>query len=151
VRVRVAREAINSPAGPIFGPENRPLDAEHALPQRDAGSFSGRHPRGLMDCAATFVGQQEIHRANDIEAVGAVPTTEIVAKVRRHRSGAMHGVLSVLLEYQLRNMPSVLVVIHGSRRPEPFPVAVLGALDQIGEFRHVTRVTKYADVRTNGD
>jgi hypothetical protein len=115
------------------------------------GQAPRRRANRLMDRAAAFVGEQEIHRAHDVEAVGAAVAAAIVVKISRHRPCAVHGVLAVLLEYQLRDMPSVLVVMHCSRRPEPFPVAVLGLLDQIGGFPHVTRLTKIAAIPVHGD
>jgi hypothetical protein len=57
----------------------------------------------------------------------------------------MHGVLAVLFEHQFREMPGLLIVIHGPLRPGPLPVAELTPFKQAARRTDVTGSTGTAD------
>jgi len=97
-----------------------------------------------VDGIAAVVREEEVHGANDFEAVVAGAMFR-VAQCGGDGAGAVHGVLPVLFEHQFREVPSLPTVIHHTLRPGPFPVAELGSFQQKPGKTDVTGRTGMAD------
>lgn len=94
-----------------------------------------------MDSAASFIGQKEVHGAHYIEAAGSPSVGPRIAEICGNRPGAVHRLLSVLLENHFCKMPSNLIVIHILQRLASLPDALLISFHQSCVFPTVTRRT----------
>lgn len=100
-----------------------------------------------VDRSAAVVREEEIHGTYDREAIGAGAIAFRIAQGGGNGAGAVHGLLAMLFEHQFREKPGLLVVIHHTLRPGPFPVAELGPFHQIGRGPDVTGRTETAEIR----
>jgi len=94
-----------------------------------------------VDGAASFIGQKEIHGAHNVEAAGIASVGPRIAEICGNRPGAVHRMLSVLLENHFCKMPSNLIVIHILQRLTSLPDALLVSFHQSCVFPTVTRRT----------
>ena len=119
------------------------------IPSKKVSKLAG--PSRLVDRVAAVVREQEVHGAYDLEAIVAVSVAVQIPERRRNGAGAVHGMLPMLFEHQFREVPRMLVVIHGPLRPEPLPIAQLGSFHQTPVRPDVTGRTGMADFRAIRD